>query len=259
MKKKHRKYSISRIARVIGVAGIMVILYFSVQLKANSNIKRVEVTLKSSTKEKLIAKTDIIKYLNKSLNKDLEIETIEKIEITKIEKLLDQSKFIKNSDVFLDSKNNLHIFCTLRDPIVRIVRNNSKDFYLDVEGESIPISKRATVRVPIVSGHLKNIDISKINEESNLLNKIWNISKKINSDEFLKALIEQMYIDEKSELTLIPKLGRQEIEFGEWAQINDKLDKIKTIYKTGMNGAAWNKFEKINLNWEGQVVITKRN
>ncbi len=57
---------IARITRVIGAAGIMVILYFSVQLKANSNIKRVEVTLKSSTNEKLIAKTDIIKYLNKS-------------------------------------------------------------------------------------------------------------------------------------------------------------------------------------------------
>jgi len=259
MKKKKRKYSIVRILRVLGVAGIMVLLFFSIQLKSNTNIKNVNIVLKSKLQSKLIAKTDILKYLNKSLDKDLEIEIIDRVEIDKIERLLDNSKYIKRSDVYLDSKNHLHIECELRDPIVRISRKTGKDFYLDSEGSAIPISKRRTVRVPIINGNIGIAGLSDINKEGSKYNDILKLSKKINSDPFLKPLIEQIYIDNSNRLTLIPKLGRQKIEFGELVGIDEKLRKIKAFYKSGLPTSGWDKFEKLNLEWEGQVVITKSN
>ena len=259
MKKKVRKYNLFRVARVLGVMGIIVILYFSIQLKSNSNIKRVNIVLESINPEKLISKTDILKYLNKSLNKDLEIAKIEKIDIGKIEILLDKSRFIKNSDVFIDSKNNLHINCKLRDPIVRISRQNAKDYYLDISGFAIPISKRSTARVPIINGYLKDFKIGDLNKTGTTFNNIMGLLKKIHSDPFLKALVEQIHIEEGNRLTIIPKLGRQKIEFGGLEKVDDKLAKIKTFYKSGVPGVGWNKFEKLSVEWEGQLVITKSN
>lgn len=259
MTKKKRKYSIIRILRVLGVAGIVVLLFFSIKLKSNTNIKNVNIVLESKLENKLIAKSDIIKYLNRALNKDIEIETIDKIEIDKIEKLLDQSKYVKSADVYLDSKNHLHIECILRDPIVRISRKNKKDFYLDIEGNTIPISKRKTIRVPIISGNINIKGLADINKKDSKYNNILYLIKEINKDDFLNPLVEQIYIDKSNRLTIIPKLGRQKIEFGELVEIDEKLNKIKAFYKSGLPTSGWNKFEKLNLEWEGQVVITKSN
>ncbi len=253
------KPNILRIIRVLGVAGIMVMLYFSIQMKANSNIKNINIVLESKTKRKLVEKEDILKYLNKALDKDLEIEKIDKVEISEIEYLMDKSKYIKNSEVYLDSKNNLHIHCVLRDPIVRISRRNGKDFYLDSDGNPIPISRRAAIRVPIITGNIKVRELSEIKKKGNTFHKILELSKKINSDQFLNALIEQIYIDNNNRLTIIPKLGRQKIEFGKLNKIDNKLARLKTFYKAGMPSSGWANVEKLNLDLTDQVVITKRN
>ena len=253
------KPNILRIIRVLGVAGIMVMLYFSIQMKANSNIKNINIVLESKTKRKLVEKEDILKYLNKALDKDLEIEKIDKVEISEIEYLMDKSKYIKNSEVYLDSKNNLHINCVLRNPIVRISRKNGKDFYLDSDGNPIPISRRATIRVPIITGNIKVGELSEIKKKGNTFHELLELSKKINSDQFLNALIEQIYIDNNNRLTIIPKLGRQKIEFGKLNKIDNKLARLKTFYKAGMPSSGWANVEKLNLDLTDQVVITKRN
>lgn len=234
-------------------------LYFAIQLKSNSNIKNINIVLESKTERQLISKKDIIKYLNKALDKDLEIEKVDKLEISKIEYLMDKSKYIKNAEVYLDSKNNLQINCILRDPIVRISRNKVKDFYLDSEGNAIPTSKRSAIRVPIINGNINIAKLSQINEEGTIFYNILKLSKKINSDQFLNALIEQIYIGKNNRLTMIPKLGRQKIEFGKLEMIDNKLARLKTFYKAGMPSSGWENVEKLNLDLVDQVVITKRN
>ncbi len=259
MGKKKRKYNIGRVLRVVGVIAIVIILHFAIKYKTNSNIQNVSVQLVSHSDEKLVEERDIITYIKKALKKDIEIEKIEDVDIKKIEELLNHVTQIKHAQVFLDSKQNLSITCELRNPVVRVCRGGKKDIYLDENGTAIPLSKRAVCRVPIVNGNVNDIKYDEKDVEGSLFGNILEISKKIYYDDFLNPLIEQLYIDKNSKLILIPKLGRQEIVFGDWEQIDDKLDKIKAIYKSGMKGSAWREFKKIDLNWEGQVVITKTN
>ncbi len=254
MKKIWEKYDFLRIIRVLGAAGLIVILYFSIQYKANLNLNNISISLETQYKEKLIDKNDILKFLNKSLNKDLEIAKIEKVDIAKIEKLLDRSNYIKNANVYLDSKNQLHINCKLRDPIARVVRKNKKDFYLDIEGNPIPVSQRATIRVPVITGATYRINLKNRNKKDSEYKKIWKLSKEIYNDAFLNSLIEQINIDEDNSLTLIPKLGKQQIEFGDLTNIDNKLTKIKAFYKNGMTQSGWNKFKKLSVKWDGQIV-----
>jgi cell division protein FtsQ len=254
MKNFLEKYDLLRIIRVLGAAGLIVVLYFSIQFKANSNLKKISITIETQYKEKLIDKSDVLRFLNKSLNKDLEIAKIEKVDISKIEKLLDNSNYIKNADVYLDSKNQLHIHCELRDPIVRINRTNKKDYYLDIEGNPIPVSQRATIRVPLITGATNRINLKNKSKKNSEYRKILKLSKKIHEDPFLNALIEQIDIDEDNSLTLIPKLGKQQIEFGDLTNIDNKLTKIKAFYKNEMKQSGWNKFKKLSVKWDGQIV-----
>ena len=252
----YRKYNIWRILRTLGVAGIVVVLYFSIQKKEHTQSHKIYVEIHTNDKDKLIKKSDILNYLKKTLNKDLESEKTEKIDIAKIEKLLDNSKYIENADVYFDKKSHLHINCYLRSPIVRINRKGKKDFYLDYKGNPIPVSKRAAIRVPVISGEVDFFNIAKIHEKNTLSGDVLALSRKIYDDPFLYALIEQIYINKNKEVILIPKLGKQKIEFGAIENIDNKLNKLKIFYKEGMSKKGWTKYSKLSLKWDGQIVGT---
>lgn len=252
MKNKKSKYDLIRIFRVFGAAGIVVILFFSIKYKSNLIVNKVNINIESQTKQKLIDEHDILKYLNKSLGKDLEIVKINDVDIKKIEKLLNKSHFIENSNVYLDSKNRLNIKCVLKKPIVRVHRENSKDFYIDINGDPVPFSKRATVRVPIITGNTARIQINK-KEDSEYM-KLWKLARSINDDAFLSALIEQIDIQQNGEILLVPKLGKQKIEFGDLVNSENKLKKVKAFYQSEMKKTGWNKFKKLSVKWDGQIV-----
>ena len=247
-----RKYNLLRIFRVFGAAGIVVILFFAIHYKSNLILKNVKIIIQSHTEQKLIDEHDILKFLNKSLGKDLEISKINDVDIKKIEKLLDKSHFIEQSNVFIDSKNILNIKCELKEPIVRVHRNESKDFYIDINGYPVPFSKRATIRVPVITGNTEKIRISR--KAGSEYMKLWKLAKNINQDIFLSALIEQIDIQKNNEILLVPKLGKQKIEFGDLANISQKLKKIKAFYQNEMKKTGWNKYKKLSVKWDGQIV-----
>jgi len=256
MKSFFGKYNIWRIIRTLGVAVIVVILYFAVKRKENTTLDNVFIEINTIDKDKLINKKDILKYLKKTLNNDLESTKIKAVDIAKIESLLDKSRYIQDADVYIDKKNNLHISCTLRSPVVRVKRKHKKDFYLDYQGNPVPVSKRTAVRVPVISSAGDFFNLSKIHKENTMENKILTLSKKIYDDPFLYALIEQIYVDKNEEIILIPKLGKQKIEFGKIENIDRKLNKLKVFYKEGMSRKGWTKYSKLSLKWDNQIVGT---
>ena len=43
------------------------------------------------------------------------------------------------------------------------------------------------------------------------------------------------------------------------AIIEKKLDKLKEFYTEGLNEVGWNKYDRINIEFEKQVICTKKN
>ena len=254
MRKYFNKNIIKRFLMSIGLLSIFVVLFFSVKQMSQSNIKNIRVVLESKNPVKLINEEDVLAFLQKATGKNFKTQDIKSLNIRQIEMLLDRSKYIKNSEVFISTNGVFNIHCTLNDPIFRVSGLRNGDFYFDIDGNVIPLSMRATCRVPLLSGDLRKIDFNRMKKEGTMANAILDLSGKVSRDEFLNALIEQIYIEKNGKLILIPKVGHQKLEFGGLVNIDEKLEKIKVFYKSGMAGAGWRKFNSINLEWEGQVV-----
>ena len=236
-------------------AAVIFTLYQAVQFKANMTVQKVVITISTEDGQRaLIGEKDVLRYINKSLDKDLEMLKIENLEAKKIESLLNDSKFINKAEVFVNTKGVVFIHCEVRTPIVRIDRGEKKGFYLDAAGNIIPLSKRATVRVPIANGFLGEFNKDFLTVENDRYRQVLELAKKVNEDSFLNALIEQIYVESNGEVILIPKLGRQKILFGEFASVDERFEKLKAFYKTGMPNSGWNRFEYLNLKWNDQVV-----
>lgn len=203
---------------------------------------------------------DIIDSLNTHFICDSEIKSLilknhpgligkqaTKINKEHLERVINKIPSVKNTEVFTSLKGCLHLEIEQRKPVVRLLKG--KGFYIDEEGKRMPLSSSYTSRVLVVSGHIKDRTI-----ESDLMPLVNFITK----DEFWSSQINQIYVDSKDEYILIPRVGGQKIELGKIDNFERKFSKLYALYKNGFSTVGWNKYNKINLKYENQVVCTKR-
>ena len=178
---------------------------------------------------------DIIGKSTSSINKE------------NLERLINKIPSVKNTEVFTSLKGALHLDIEQRKPIVRLLKG--KGFYIDEEGKRMPLSSNYTSRVLIVSGNIKDQTIT-----TDLMPLVNFITK----DEFWSSQINQIYVDSNDEYILIPRVGGQKIELGKIDNFERKFSKLFALYKDGFSTVGWNKYKKINLKYENQIVCTKR-
>lgn len=81
------------------------------------------------------------------------------------------------------------------------------------------------------------------------------------SDDFWGAEIVQYVADTTSQgeicLRLIPRSGDFTIEFGTLATAADKLDKLHKFYDDGLSNMGWERFSKIDVRYNNQVICTE--
>ena len=64
----------------------------------------------------------------------------------------------------------------------------------------------------------------------------------------------QMDINAKGKITMFTQIGDERIEFGMPDNEEVKLRKLKIFYKDILPKTGWNKYKKVNLEYEGQIV-----
>ena len=75
---------------------------------------------------------------------------------------------------------------------------------------------------------------------------------------FWKEQIEQVYFTQKKEVILIPRVGNHTIELGSAKDLEQKLEKLEKFYAKGLNNIGWNKYSKLNVEFDNRVIGTRR-
>ncbi len=248
-----RKPVTNSIVLVILLAVMIVSLAFSGSGLSRVKCSSVNVVINEDSPrfldEKEIEKI-ILKNNEKLFEKKLSVVNTDVIE-EKLEKVASIKKaevFRKISGTELDFKGQLIVEVEQRRPIVRIIAGN-KDYYLDGEGVKIPRNDKFTAKVVVVNGNVPD----KYAQE-----KLLPFVKFIDENEFWKAMIGQIYVRQNEELILVPQIGDQLIEFGEADQVREKFRNLKALYQQVFADTGWEKYRRINLKYENQVVCTKK-
>lgn len=172
---------------------------------------------------------------------------ISEVNTEDMELFFEKHPAIKNCEVYFTYGGTLHVDVSQREPLVRVF-DASESYYLDMSGVKMPVFKNHSAHTLVASGY-----IGRLKEEGGLLR----ISKLIYNDPFWKAQIEQVYIDEEGELTLVPRVGDHLIELGGLDRLEEKFRNLRALYKSGWDAREWNLYKKVNLKYKGQVVCTK--
>jgi len=242
-----------KIARLVIALGLMCFLLFSVSQRLSGNIEDVVIEIdKNADRKNLITSKEVKAILKYELGYEASLAEVGQIDLYGVEKALMLNDRIDNARVYLDKYNILHVNVRQKRPIVRIDVSGGKDYYLDYRGDRVPVTD--VFRVPVVTGH---IDAYSSNYQSNVrnnLNAVVKIARKVHDDEFLTALVEQIYVDENDELTLVPKVGRDKILLGQAEDLDEKIYKLKTYYERGIKNIGLDRFDELDLKYKGQIV-----
>jgi len=171
------------------------------------------------------------------------------ITLKTVENRIKNEAYIKRGDVYKDLKGNLMVSVDLRRPVARVVSENGVDQYVAEDGVFLPISRKFSSRVVLVSG-IKVGDrraIGEINEG------VFQMINFINSDPFWKAQIAQIDVD-GDEMILLPQVTKQYVEFGTIENMKTKFKRLKVFYKSILPQQGWNKYSRINLKYKDQII-----
>ncbi|TCD02177.1 cell division protein FtsQ [Pedobacter frigidisoli] len=243
-------------AWLISLAGVVVLLSF-INVKKQT-VKCTDVRILIPGADNFIEREEIDAILREDQGVLLG-RNIENINIHKIEKTLQSNPYIAFAKVYVDMDGVLNIEVKQRQPIVRIINENGQDFYIDNDGLKMPISTNFTANVLVATGHITEVFGSRVDTlHTQLARDLYKTALFIKKDTLWDSQIEQIVVDQKNDIELIPRVGNQRIILGNADSLEKKMTNLLLFYKKAMPQVGWDAYRTINIKYTNQVVCEKR-
>lgn len=245
---------------------LLVSLGFSGHDQKVMKCKGLRIKVADNTGNFFIEPQDIIDVLNTKGGK-IKGSPMQDINIALLEKIVYTNPFVSQAEVYSTIDGYVNIDVWQRNPIIRIINADNEHFYIDDKGEFMPVTDKFTSQVVIASGNIfddyaeRNLNYSvPFTGDSTakpVLQQLNEIALFLKGNPFWDAQVEQVYVNEKSEIELIPRIGNQKIIIGNTDDLEVKMEKLFIFYSQGIPKSGWDKYSVINLKFKDQVVCTK--
>jgi cell division protein FtsQ len=190
---------------------------------------------------------------------------IRKISLTAIEERINVMRELKVAEAYPTIDGIVHIYADQRDPVMRVMPETGGDFFVDREGFVFRKRNLYTPRLHIVEGNvnitqamLSGVSVLDTSIKNSILKDIFNIVDYIGDDDFWSAQIDQIYVDGKDEIDLLPRAGSQVVHLGSAENLEGKLRNLEAFYEQVLPEVGWNKYSVINLEFKDQIVCKRR-
>ncbi|MBR5542056.1 MAG: cell division protein FtsQ [Bacteroides sp.] len=206
-----------------------------------------ELVINDSIDYGFISKREILKLLNSKKMSPIG-KQIGEINTRQLEDELRKHPLIGNAECYRTSNNCIGIEITQRIPILRIMANNGENYYIDDKAHTMPIPNSAA-NVAVVTGYV---------DKSFATKELYEFGMYLQKNPLWKAQIQQINITFTKELELVPQVGNHIIFLGKPGNYENKFERLKTFYKKGLNEIGWNKYSRISLEFNNQIICTKK-
>lgn len=260
--------------KILHIVLIIIILTYTVvilgyvnETRQNEICRDLEVKVLNNDNLQLIRKADVIEEIE-SYGVQTKGLPINKINTLAIENILNHKAVIKNTIAYTTNEGKLCIEVIQRRPIVKVIDKELQQYFIDENGEIIPDRLQHVAHVLIANGNISTpyiiaagksvITNNESTQKPGILTDIYKIAKYIDSNDLWRSLFVQIYVNDKNEIILIPRVGNQVIVFGKITEMEEKFIKLKSLYRA-FNQIGWNNYKIINLKYNKQIVCIKNN
>ncbi len=258
-----RKISIRKVLLLIMwlvIGGGMLTLLIAAMGRQNKEAcKGYEIEIKGSTQELFLDRQEIIKLLTAAARGPITGQQMGSFNLLKMEQLLEDNNWVRDAELYFDSRNVLHVNVTERVPVARIFNTGGRSFYIDTAGQQLPLSDKITARVPVFSGFpVKNKYTA---TDSAILKEMVGIATFIDNDPFWNAQVSQ--IDWVScgdgcwTYEMTPVVGNHIVRLGDGKNIEKKFRRLYVFYQQVLSKTGLDRYPIVDVGFAGQVVGVK--
>jgi len=228
------------------VAVLLVAMGFAGKVEKSTICEHISIDIDDSEDRYFVGRQDV---LNMFSREGVEIigKPVSVINLEMLEEILHSHPFIDNAEVYATLSGTLRMEIAQKKPVMRIQSQKLGTFYLDENGEQLPLSKNYSSRVIVASGHVSK----------DMLKDLFLLATFVNKNQFWKSQVQQIYVDWAQEIQLIPRVGRHKILLGDVSDLDAKFDNLLNFYKHGLNNVGWDKYRVVDLRFKNQVVCKK--
>lgn len=205
----------------------------------------IQVQIMDNEADNYVSESEVLKIMHLN-NLDLVGSSIKQIKFRRIERVVSELKMVRHVESFSTNAYKVVVRIWQYQPVLRVLDERGS-YYINSDGKQIGLSYHSAANVLIASGfHLDSVQVSRLYRMALLLKK----------DAFWDAQIEQVYVEQNGEWTLIPRVGKQEILLGLPIDIENKLSRLKLFYLKALPKVGWERYARINLKYQNQIVCT---
>lgn len=215
---------------------------------AGTVCRDVELVVKDTVYAGFITQKEVASILKKKgispIGKDMD-----RIRTKTLEDILSKHPLIDRVECYKTPSGKLCIEVTQRIPILRIMSANGENYYIDNKGTVMPPDAKCVAHLPIVTGSV---------EKSFAMRDLYKFGVFLQRNSFWDAQIEQIHVLPGRNVELVPRVGDHLIYIGKLNGFEKKLKRVKAFYEKGLNRVGWNKYSRINVEFDNQIICTKR-
>jgi len=253
-KNKLKKILTISLWSLLGLAGIA-LLVAALNKKHETVCTGIDIEIGGVNNNFFINKQDIIVLLQNSTGEMIKGRRISDFNLDTMEMEIKKDVWINKAELYFDKNGVLKVSITEKDPVARIFCIDGSSYYIDNNKNMLPLSDRHAARLPVFTNFPTPLKVLSV-KDSALLEDVKTLSLFIQKDAFLMAIIDQVNINNDRKFELIPKIGEQVITFGDVSGMEAKFEKLKLFYKKVIPVYGWSRYNRINLEYKGQVVAT---
>lgn len=230
-----------RILKIIFTVGIFVfLLKFSLERFSAQPLENISVKMIQQEPVSFIDEKDVENIIRKENTSG----RIGDLDIPSLERKIAAMRVVDSANVYLNLNGELNLDIIQRVPIFRL---GQKNVYVDEKGVEFPLSKNYSHPCMLVSGNVKKEEYLQLVE----------LVKKIDQDKFSKNFFIGISKNGQ-DYELMTNDGHYKVELGDLENIDFKIKGFKTFVEKYLIYQDAEKYSKISLKYDNQIVTTLR-
>lgn len=208
----------------------------------------IELVIKDTAYAGFITPEEITSILTKRKLNPVEKE-MDHIRTDELETALASHPLIDRVECYKTPSHKVGIKVTQRIPILRVISSRGEDYYLDDKGAIMPSGAKCKALIPLATG---NID------RAFAVSGLYPLGRFLQADPFWKAQTEQIHVLPDQTVELVPRVGDHLVYLGRAEDYGQKLKRVKAFYRKALSKVGWNKYKRISVEFDNQIICTKR-
>lgn len=172
---------------------------------------------------------------------------MERVDGHAIEQALRANSFIDSVSCYKSPGGIVNVLIVQRLPLLRVMPDGADDYYLDERGHRMN-PRGYSADLPVATGHITP-DFAR--------RELVKMGRFLRNDDFWNSQIEQIYVSQKGELTLVPRVGSHLIRFGRTDSLQQKFHNLYAFYEKVLPQVGWNKYAEISVEHVSQIIGRK--